>query len=58
MIEWFLLDRIDAEPARASIRKEFDLAAFDTAYEAQTTLAFVHLASTRAHVALHAAIVG
>jgi hypothetical protein len=57
MIERLLLDRIDTEAARAPIGEELDLSAFGPANEAQSTLALVQLARSRADIALHPAIV-
>src|SRR5512146_993457 len=56
VVEWLLLDRIDAEAARAAIAEELDATRLDTAHEAQAALPFVHPAGARAHVALHPAI--
>jgi len=53
VIERLFLDRIDAEPARAAVGEQPDLAAFGPANKAQAALSVVHLARTRAHIALH-----
>ena len=57
MIQRFLLDRIDAEAARAAVGVEPDLAALHASHEAQTALTLMHLAGARTHVALDAAVV-
>src|SRR5690606_3478988 len=56
MIERLLFDRIDAEPARTSVRVELDLSAFDAAHEAQSALSLVHLARSRTDIALNATV--
>src|SRR5690606_22376037 len=57
MIQRLLFDRVDAEAARAAVRKEPDLTALDATHEAQATLSLVHLACARTDVALNAPIV-
>ena len=56
MIERFLLDRIDAESARTPIGEQLDRAVFDAAHKTQTALSLVHLAMTRADIALNAPV--
>jgi hypothetical protein len=57
MIQRFLLDRIDAEAARSTVRVQLHFACIDASHETQTTLSFMHLASARAYIALDATIV-
>ena len=57
MIERFLLDRVHAIAAGAAIGGQHNLTVMVAAHEAQATLAFVQLAVTRAHVALHPPVV-
>jgi len=57
MIERLLLDRIDAEAARAPIAEELDPSCFRTSHEAQAALAIAQLAGSRTHIALHAPII-
>src|ERR1039458_4506693 len=56
MVEWLLLDRIDAEAAGAPVREELDAPVLDPAHEAQPALPFMHPAGAWAHVALHPAV--
>src|SRR5262249_60670977 len=56
MIERLLLDRIDAEAARAAITEELDLPCLRPPHEAQAALPIAQLAGPRAHVALHTPI--
>src|ERR1019366_10663452 len=56
MVEWLLLDRIDAEAAGAPVREELDAPVLDPAHEAQPALPFMHPAGARTHVALHPAV--
>src|SRR5438034_10541719 len=57
MVQWLLLDRIDAESARAAVGCEDDLVAFACADEAQAALALAELAGAGADVALDAPVV-
>jgi len=57
MIERLLFNWIDAEPRGASISCKHDLAALPRPHKAQTPLAFMQLAVSRANVALDAAVV-
>src|SRR5207237_1844740 len=52
VVQRLLLDRIDAESARASVAREHDLVALARADEAQPALALAELARSRADVAL------
>ena len=56
MIEWFLLDRIDAEAAGSAIGRENHLVARPPAHETKSTLSFMQLAESRAEIALHTAV--
>jgi hypothetical protein len=56
MVEWLLLDRIDAEAAGTPVREELDAPVLDPAHEAQPALPFMHPAGAWAHVALHPAV--
>ena len=57
MIERFFLDRVHAVAARTAIGGQYNLTVMVAAHETQATLAFVQLAITRAHVALHPPVV-
>ena len=57
MVQWFLLYRVDTEPARAPIACQNDLILKPTSQETQTTLALAKPAGARAHVALDAPVV-
>ena len=57
VVERLLLDRVDAEPARPTVGGEHDLVTLAGAHEAQTPLALVQLARSRAHVALDPPVV-
>ena len=54
MRERFLLDRIDAEPGRAPVRREHHAIARSLAHETQPALTFLQRAIARAHVASNA----
>ena len=56
VVERFLFDRVDAEPARTSIRGEDDLVASPGPHEAQTALAIEQPTGPRAEVALQLAV--
>ena len=57
MIERLLLDWINAEAARAAVRRQHDRVVLSPADEAQSALSFMQPAVARAHVALHAAVI-
>src|SRR5262249_42348568 len=57
VIERLLLDRVDAEAARAPVAREHDLAVLAGADEAEAALALPQLAGARADVALDPAVV-
>ena len=57
VVERLLLDRVDAEPARAPVGGEHDPVALAGAHEAQAALAVAQLAGPRADVALDAPVV-
>src|SRR5439155_11492622 len=57
MVEWLLLDGIDAEARRAAVGGEHHFIAHALAHEAGAALAFVQPAVARAQVALHAPVV-
>ena len=56
VIEWFLLDWIDAKTRRAPVGRKYDLTAVARSDEAQAALALVQLAITRADIALDATV--
>ena len=56
MIERLLLDRIHAEPARPTVRRQHHLVGHPTPDEAQTPLTLVQPTGPRAHIALHPAV--
>ena len=58
VVEWFLLDRVDAETRRTAVGGEDHAVALARAHETRAALALVQLAVARAQVALHAPIVG
>ncbi len=57
MIERLLLDRIHAETARPTVRRQRHLVGHPTPDEAQTPLTLVQPTGPRAHIALHPAVV-
>jgi hypothetical protein len=57
MIEGLLLDRVDAEAARAAVGEELDAALVVAAHEAKTTLSLTQFAGTGTHVALDALVI-
>src|SRR5262249_18705447 len=56
MVERLLLDRVDAEAARAPVGREHDLVALARPDEAEAALPVAQLALTRTDVALEAAV--
>src|SRR5213076_1487578 len=56
VVQRLLLDRVDAEAARAAVRREDDLVPFALAHEAQAALPFVQRAVAGADVALDAPV--
>jgi len=52
MVQRLLLDRVDAEAARTTVRGQDHAVALAAAYEAQAALAVLQLAVARANVAL------
>src|SRR6266480_4869410 len=57
MVERFLLDRVDAKAARAAVAEQLDTPCLRATHEAQASLPITQLAGSRAHVALHTAVV-
>src|SRR5207248_727519 len=57
VVERLLLDRVDAEPARAAVCRQDDRVAFARADEAEPMLPFAELAGARAHVTLDPPVV-
>jgi hypothetical protein len=56
MMKRFLLDWIDAKPARSPVRRQHELVAFARADKAHSPLPVMELAGPRAKVALHPAV--
>ena len=56
-MQWFLFDRIDAEPARPSIRGEDNLIVLPSPHEAKAWLAFLEGAEPRAEITLNTAVI-
>ena len=52
MVQWLLLDRIDAEPRGTAVGGEHDLVILPATHEAQAALAFLEPAIARADIAL------
>src|SRR5256886_14191425 len=57
MVERFFLDRVDAKAARAAVAEQLDTPCLRATHEAQASLPITQLAGSRAHVALHTAVV-
>src|SRR5260370_38886459 len=53
MIQWLLLDRVDAEAAGTPVREELHAPVLDPAHEAQPALPLVHPTGAWTYVALH-----
>ncbi len=56
MVQRLLLNRIDAEPAAATVRGQHDSIAHALPDETESALSFVQLAEPRAKPAFHAAV--
>jgi hypothetical protein len=57
MVERLLLDRVDTEPAGATVGRGHHLIALPGAHEAQAPLALLEMAVARAQIALNAPVI-